>query len=122
MSYWETIVMDLITGVVTGTIALYLAARIAKIDNATIIVAFAVVLADKVLGGILFYINVHTELLMGVTGILSSIVVWILIFVLIKVLYGTTWLKAFIAWILYIVLYYVFYFVLLMALSLVFGF
>lgn len=109
MNYWEAIVRELIVGIVVGTIALYLAARIAKIDNATIIKAFMIASADEIVGGILFYSNPGE--FMSIAWILSCIVVWILIIVLIKVLYKTTWLKTFIAWILFMVLYYVFYFV-----------
>lgn len=107
MILWHSVLANIIQGVIIGTLALYLATKIAKIDNATIIRAFVVALVDSIVINIPYsgFTPVST------TGILLIIAVGILTLVLIKMLYEITWLKAFITLVLYAVLCYVIWFV-----------
>jgi len=89
-------VVDWISFVVTlvlGTIVLHVAARLVKIDDATIMKAFLVALISAILG-----------LILGYAGTLGGLLGLIIAIVLIKFIYDTSWGKAVFAWIIYFVL------------------
>ncbi|KYK34743.1 MAG: hypothetical protein AYK19_02400 [Theionarchaea archaeon DG-70-1] len=97
MISWTLLGIGIVFELVIGMIVLYIAAKIVKIEDATIVKAFITALIVAILGAAVGLISPWTA------GLLGTIIVWILVLPVIKVVYATTWLKAFITWIIYII-------------------
>ncbi|KYK34744.1 MAG: hypothetical protein AYK19_02405 [Theionarchaea archaeon DG-70-1] len=115
------LVFNLIIAAIIGTIILYIAAKIAKIEDATImktfIAALIAVILNIVLG--LAVLGIAGSAVTGfvIASSLGRFIAWILVIPVIKIVYATTWIKAFIAWIIYIVGSFVISFVIGIALA-----
>ncbi|MBU7029012.1 MAG: hypothetical protein HXS48_18910 [Theionarchaea archaeon] len=111
----------MIIAAIIGTIILYIAAKIAKIEDATImktfIAALIAVILNIVLG--LAVLGIAGSAVTGfvIASSLGRFIAWILVIPVIKIVYATTWIKAFIAWIIYIVGSFVISFVIGIALA-----
>jgi hypothetical protein len=101
MADWMTVGVGFIINLILGTIVLHIAARLAKVDGATIMKAFTAALIAAIL-----------VLILGFVHSLGGLIGFILAIVIIKYVYATSWGKAIFTWILYIILMIVIAFVL----------
>jgi hypothetical protein len=86
---WVGFVINLIL----GTIVLHVAAKLVKIDDATLMKAFLVALIAAVLG-----------LVLGYAGVIGALLALVIAIALIKFIYDVSWGKAIFAWIIYFIL------------------